>query len=525
MAYITSIRSKISSNNSSTTALGERASFTGIGEDVSIYNSITLNIVSSHNSTNKGISVQFSQNNQDWDIKLFDRYIASGNYSKVYSVQSKYFRVVYTNGDIAQNSFRLQSMLNMDNKNNQFQGNLVNYSQSSYDAFSRIRVSSPHTLFQISHNNGKQNTLMCEKLSNGGTSTYLPNESAVDLSVSTTANSEVIRQSREYITYQPGKSLLILLTGVLNSNSNGNACLSRIGYFDDNNGIYFQYTNQTISVVKRSRVSGSVVNTIVNQSEWNIDSLDGSGISGMIIDPTKAQIFIIDLEWLGVGRVRCGIDYQGTIYYCHQFINSNINTTTYMTRATLPIRYQINNTGTSTGSGKLKMICSTVASEGGYNPLGRIFSAGRGNGSSISVSTTLIPLMAIRLKSEFNRVNVKLYGFSLLSSGNTDICLYLYHFLSPSSDPLTNERWVSAGDESSIEYDISSTALSTTNGLLLFQNYLYEKIDYNTNVFDRTINITSNIDGVSDIIVLAGQKLTNGRNNVFCSLQWTEYQT
>jgi len=176
----------------------------------------------------------------------------------------------------------------MDNKNNQYQGNLVNYSQSSYDAFSRIRVSSPHTLFQISHNNGKQNTLMCEKLLNGGTSTYLSNELAVDLTVSTTDNSEVIQQSREYITYQSGKSLLILLTGVLNSNSNGNDCLTRIGYFDDDNGIYFQYVNRTFSVVKRSKVSGSVFNTIVNQSDWNIDSLDGSGISGMIINPSKA---------------------------------------------------------------------------------------------------------------------------------------------------------------------------------------------------------------------------------------------
>jgi hypothetical protein len=68
MAYITSVRSKISVNNSTTTPLEARASFTGIGEDVSIYNSITLNIVSSHNSTNKGLSVQFSQNNQEWDI-------------------------------------------------------------------------------------------------------------------------------------------------------------------------------------------------------------------------------------------------------------------------------------------------------------------------------------------------------------------------------------------------------------------------------------------------------------------------
>ena len=46
-----------------------------------------------------------------------------------------------------------------------------------------------------------------------GTCTHLPNESAARLSVATSGDS-VTRQSR-YITYRPGKSQLVMVTGTV----------------------------------------------------------------------------------------------------------------------------------------------------------------------------------------------------------------------------------------------------------------------------------------------------------------------
>ena len=63
------------------------------------------------------------------------------------------------------------------------------------------------------------------------------------------------------------------------------------------------------------------------QSNWNVDVFNGTGASGITLDFSKSQIFFIDYEWLGTGRVRCGFFIDGIPYYCHAIHNSNINNT------------------------------------------------------------------------------------------------------------------------------------------------------------------------------------------------------
>jgi hypothetical protein len=146
------------------------------------------------------------------------------------------------------------------------------------------------------------------------------------------------------MSYQPGKSLLNLNTFVMNAQESG--LEQRVGMFDANNGIFFEDTGTAYQIVRRSYTSGSSVDDPILQSAWNGDKLDGTGASGYTLDPTKATIMFADYEWLGMGAVRIGFVIDGRFIVAHTFKNANDLTTVYMQTANLPIRYEIETTGT-----------------------------------------------------------------------------------------------------------------------------------------------------------------------------------
>jgi hypothetical protein len=173
----------------------------------------------------------------------------------------------------------------------------------------------------------------------------------------------VIRETTKVFSYQPGKSLLVLNTFVMNSPKEN--LRQRIGYFGADNGMYFEIgMEQHRYFVERSLSTGT--ETVVAQANWNIDKLDGTGVSGITLDITKAQILWMDIEWLGLGTVRMGFVIDGKFIHCHSFHHANFIESTYITTASLPLRYEIANTGITTSSSTLKQVCSTVISEGGY---------------------------------------------------------------------------------------------------------------------------------------------------------------
>lgn len=237
------------------------------------------------------------------------------------------------------------------------------------DAFSRLRVSSPFTLFNSKNINTKATFDWGEVTTgDGATATYATNESAVDLAVSNTTAGSIARQTRRRFHYQTGKSQLFFFTANVNGLVSG--LTKRIGCFDVNNGLFFEFGTQA-KIVVRSKTSGVVVDTAVAQSAWNIDKMDGTGPSGITVDWTKTQIFIIDYQWLGVGRVRFALDINGIIFPVHEVLNANVLDVVYMATPNLPIRYEISNDATGP-AGVLTQICSSCVSEGGaVEPYGR----------------------------------------------------------------------------------------------------------------------------------------------------------
>jgi hypothetical protein len=338
----------------------------------------------------------------------------------------------------------------------------ANPTGTAVDAFGRARVSSPLTLFDSSHRY-RDNNLWSSSNTAGGTYAFSTNEGLVNLNVSTATDAEVVRETTKVFSYQPGKSLQIMNTFVFNT---AKANLrQRVGYYGINNGFYLELDGTTLYLVERTYVTGSVEETRVAQSNWNLDKLDGTGPSLLTLDISKAQILWMDVEWLGVGAVRMGFVIDGKFIHCHTFYHSNLETTTYITTASLPCRYEIKNTGITSGASTLKQICSSVISEGGYELRGLQQAVGTAIGAprDLTVVNTYYPVISIRLKSSPDRLDaiVILTAISLLGITNNAN----YNWRVVASGTSTGGTWNSAGTDSAVEYNLTGT--SFTGGRVL----------------------------------------------------------
>ena len=333
------------------------------------------------------------------------------------------------------------------------------------DAFGRLRSSTPLTLFDSSHRY-KDNGLWTTTSGTGGTTVFDANAGLVNLNVTTTSGSEIIRETTKVFAYQPGKSLLVMSTFVMNAPKAG--LRQRIGYYGANNGIYLE-KNGTASptFVERSHVTGALTETSVAQSSWNIDKLDGTGPSGITLDLTKAQILFMDIEWLGLGTVRKGFVIDGKLIHCHSFHHANLITSTYITTASLPLRYEIRNTAATASSSTLKQICSTVISEGGYELRGLQQAIGTSITAPYSLTTagTFYPVISLRLKTTELDAIVILTAISIMSAAGT--ANYVWRVVA--SPTTTAGTWVSAGANSAVEYNLTGT--SSTGGRIMAQGY------------------------------------------------------
>ena len=329
----------------------------------------------------------------------------------------------------------------------------------NFDAFGRLRISSPLTLFDSSHRYN-DNNLWSSLTAVGGSTSFNQNQGLIDMTVSNLSGSSVIRETTKVFSYQAGKSLQVMNTFVMAPSATN--LRQRVGYFGQDNGIYVQLDDSTISFVERSLVNGSPSSeTIVPLSAWNGDKLDGNGPSGLTLDITKAQIFWMDIEWLGVGTVRCGLVINGQFVVCHSFHHANLIASTYITTASLPLRYEITNKGATSGSRTLKQVCSTVISEGGYELRGLQQAVGTSilSPKALATAGTLYPVATIRLKSSPNRLDaiVILTAISLMGTGTG---IYNWQVIASGTTSGGSGTWVSAGDNSSVQYKLDATSIS-----------------------------------------------------------------
>jgi hypothetical protein len=344
------------------------------------------------------------------------------------------------------------------------------------DAFGRLRVVNPFTVFDSSHRY-KDNGLWTTSTGAGGTTAFSTSGGLMDLNVTTTSGSEIIRETTRCFSYQPGKSLLNLSTFVMNAAKTG--LRQRVGYYGASNGMYLELDGTTLSFVERSSSTGSLVETRVAEANWNVDKLDGTGSSGYTLDITKAQILWMDIEWLGLGTVRLGFVINGEFVHCHSFHHANLITSTYITTASLPLRYEITNTAATASNSTLKQVCSTVISEGGYELRGTQQAVGTPINTpySLSVSGTYYPVVSMRLKAaNLDAITVPTAVAIMSSGGNSN---YSWRLLA--SATTSGGTWTSAGANSSVEYNLSG--VSSSGGRVAAQGY-FSAANQSTNVVD-----------------------------------------
>ena len=364
------------------------------------------------------------------------------------------------------------------------------------DAFGRIRVSNPETIYSQKFLYSKSDsTFFSEELNGAATSVLDASNSCIDMGV-TNSGDFAIRQSRQRINYQAGKSQLYKMTGILNPEAGTE---KRIGCFQGGtsspfnvlDGICFESdgTDMYAKIYKAGTESDSAI-----QSSW-LDPLDGSGPSGITIDWSKTQIFIIDYQWLGVGRVRFGLGIDGVTYYVHEFNHANIKDQVYMRSPNQPVRYEIRSTG---GTGTMKQICCAVDSEGGQSPSG--LTASVRSTSSISVGSSSYELIkAIRLKPDQLDATVILDKVNTIaiSSGDYEYVICWNPIIAGT------ENWVDVTGAAIQEWDGDGSTNNVTPLIIMDGGFNSSDTDAKTTLINSTLRLGSAIDGEQDVIALA----------------------
>lgn len=370
------------------------------------------------------------------------------------------------------------------------------------DAFARQRVSEPYTLFDSTMRYDKRSDIWNETISGSATSEHNIYQSSVLMSVTASGDS-VTRRTRRRFPYQPGKSLLSIQSFAGTTPASG--LVQEIGLFDDNNGVILRASGATLQFVIRGKYSGTVTENVVNQDQWNMDTAPW-------LDFSKANIFATDLEWLGAGRVRCGFILDGEYYYCHEFLHANNIDHVYMTSAVLPLSYRI--ASESEASGTLKQICSSVMSEGGYEPYGEVYTVSPSIGSIANTSGERI-VAGIRMASGRTDNVVIPVKVDLVTEDNTTIKWRLRR------NPTTSGVTWAASDNGRGNVETTSAGTIVSGGTIVNAGLYYSAGSVAINVQDGlSLSLGVDASGVSDQLFLT--VTSSGNAKATGMLGWIE---
>ena len=393
---------------------------------------------------------------------------------------------------------------------------------AALDGFGKLRVTSPKTLFDAKQLTGKIPQVFDEVVSGTGASSVWQSGDSLTLMSTTSAGDYIIRQTSIHFNYQPGKSMLAYFTGVFAPELN---IVKRVGLFQGQttapylpaDGIFLESADGPNGYIafRVLKTVGTAYSLSAARVDWNLDKLDGSGPSGVSVDFNYALLLVIDYEWLGVGRIRCGFNVEGRTIYAHQFTPSNLDTP-YITSGSQPVRYEIRQIGP--GSGSLRHICSSVMSEGGEEHIGVSVTAELTDPAGIAIVTTgYRPIFGIRLNTTGHDLSVILKKLHILNIGNSDAIFKIVQ------DPIISGgslSFVNLPTNSNIQVANGSATLSVSGGYDIVSGYASKgnsSVAVGQGGADLLGELTvlgTKINGASDIFVVAAKSI-GGSSTVY----------
>jgi len=411
----------------------------------------------------------------------------------------------------------------------------------SLDMFNRMNVVTPTTVFQTHAVNTPQYEIMDYISTGTGTVVHDSLSSIITLSAND-GGGRAVRQSREYMFYQPGKLQVAYFT--FNPRYSGtfdNSVSVRVGLFDDyrdksaesnkvSMGHFFELSGNSWFIVERSNSVNNLSNvTRIPQGNWNLDTLNGvrnTSSSGYILSNQRALLGFIERQWLGVGAVRMGFVINGRAIFCHLFSHTNIQIP-YTRLSRVPIRWEIEKVaGGSASTATLASICATAQVLGEYTPHGYIVSLPASlTLTTQQVDTTLRPIFILRLRQPFCRSSLKIKNVSIYGSAAGAYTLFKNSTIGGGTltytthpDPRSMTEYISFSGGGTSSYTITD-GISFDNGF--FDNKVSISNIFDTNELTSIHSFCSDIKGNLDTFIVAACSLT-ATADVRVAVQWME---
>lgn len=308
--------------------------------------------------------------------------------------------------------------------------------------------------------------------------------------------------------------------------------VQRVGIFDDDDGFLWEYSTEGLKVVHRTSTSGSLVETKVEQKDFNEDNLFGYQTSGLdaVEDFSfeKGLTYGIDYNWYGTQGAKFWVAYGFSVVYVHEFIFSGQvpGGAPYMRRAMLPFKCEIENVGVAP-SGSTMRIGTSSHSVGDDVTIESYNQHSVSNGTTpISVDSTTVwqDVLAIRPKATINSIEnrglMALEAYQALVESNS-IELRIIKNVT-----YTGGTWLSVSGTSIAEYSVSPGTQAGTPTVLEI-DYIYSgRTD--GSVFRGAsggANFRNSLDtltGSQNAFVIQARKLSATTATVLATLTWRE---
>jgi len=327
-----------------------------------------------------------------------------------------------------------------------------------FGGFNDLKVTNAYLSGAYEFSNGSADELYFSEELNGGTVVYDSTSSSIILITTGSNGSLASRVTNRYHFYQQGMSMLVMMS-IACGDSGKEFNVRRWGAFNTNNGSFFELTENGLAVVVRGDTRGYLNEIKVSQDSWNVDKLDGTGISGLTLDVTKINMYWVDIAWPNTS-VRFGVfSGEGKRLVCHAFDCANETNIPSLKRGAAPVKVENINTGSAGSGSEIRFIAASIFNEGEPN---YSFWRYSGMGCFNKAVTTNTPLFACRAKRVLdnglkNTINTYPESLSIASIGGPVKIDLIWHY-----DLLTGADWIPVYD-STMEYDNSSTSIDSTS--------------------------------------------------------------